>query len=81
MHLDEATPHLHIDFALTAHKVERGLSKGALKEQGFTPSNRNQNKWSAWKGREHDVMSDIIRKHDLSRDIKNLRREHYRKFV
>ncbi len=81
MHLDEATPHLHIDFIPIAHKVERGLSvkvsmKGALKEQGFTSANRMQNEWSAWEERERDVMTDILRKHDLSRDIKNVRREH-----
>lgn len=41
MHLDEATPHLHIDFVPISHKTERGLStkvsmKGALREQGFS---------------------------------------------
>ncbi len=81
MHLDEATPHLHIDFIPIAHKVERGLSvkvsmKGALKEQGFTSANRLQNEWAAWEERERDVMTDILHKHDLSRDIKNVRREH-----
>jgi len=81
MHLDEATPHLHIDFIPVAHKNKKGLSvknsmSGALREQGFTSSNRNQNEWSAWEERERDVMTDILRKHDLSRDVKNVRREH-----
>ena len=48
MHLDEATPHLHIDFVPIAHSVNRGLStrvsmKGALREQGFSSSNRIEN--------------------------------------
>lgn len=91
MHLDEATPHLHIDFVPVAYKMERGPAvkvsmKGALKEQGFTSANRLQNEWSAWEERERDVMIDILRKHDLSRDVKNVRREHltvdeYKDFV
>lgn len=81
MHLDEATPHLHIDFIPIAHKVERGLSvkvsmKGALKEQGFTSANRLQNEWAAWEERERGVMVDILHTHELSRDVKNIRREH-----
>jgi len=76
MHLDEATPHLHIDFVPIAHKVERGLSvkvsmKGALKEMGFTSANKMQNEWAAWEERERGIMTDILRAHDLSRDVKN----------
>ncbi len=81
MHLDEATPHLHIDFIPIAHKVERGLSvkvsmKGALKDQGFTSANRLQNEWTAWEEQERGVMVDILHAHELSRDVKNIRREH-----
>ena len=81
MHLDEATPHLHIDFIPIAHKVERGLSvkvsmKGALKEQGFTSANRLQNEWAAWEEQERSVMTDILHAHELSRDVKNVHREH-----
>ena len=81
MHLDEATPHLHIDFIPIAHKVERGLSvkvsmKGALKEQGFTSANRLQNEWAAWEEQERSVMTDILHAHELSHDVKNVRREH-----
>ena len=81
MHLDEATPHLHIDFIPIAHKVERGLSvkvsmKGALKEQGFTSANRMQNEWAAWEEQERSVMTEILHAHELSRDVKGVRREH-----
>lgn len=76
MHLDEATPHLHIDFIPIAHKVERGLSvkvsmKGALKEMGFTSANKMQNEWAMWEEQERDVMTSILRTHALSRDVKN----------
>ncbi len=81
MHLDEASPHLHIDFIPVAHKNQKGLSvknsmSGALREQGFTSFNRNQNEWAAWEEQERDIMIDILRKYNLSRDIKNVRREH-----
>ena len=81
MHLDEATPHLHIDFIPIAHKVKSGLSvkvsmKGALKEQGFTSANRLQNEWAAWEETERKAMIEILHAHDLSHDVKNVRREH-----
>lgn len=82
MHLDEATPHLHIDFIPIAHKAKNGLSvkvsmKGALQEQGFTSANKLQNEWAAWEERERGAMTEILRKHDLSRDVKDVHREHY----
>lgn len=82
MHLDEATPHLHIDFVPVARNNKQGLSvkvsmKGALREQGVTATNRLQNEWAAWEERERKVMTEILRKHDLSRDVKDIHREHY----
>ncbi|MCM1168208.1 MAG: plasmid recombination protein, partial [Lachnospiraceae bacterium] len=76
MHLDEATPHLHIDFVPICTNQTRGLStrvsmSGALREQGFTSASKMQNEWAAWEERERDVMTDILRAHDLSRDVKN----------
>lgn len=81
MHLDEATPHLHIDFIPVAHKGVKGLSvknsmSGALREQGFSSANKNQNEWTAWEDREKSVMTEILQSHDLSRDVKNVHREH-----
>lgn len=82
MHLDEATPHLHIDFIPVAHNAKKGLPvkvsmKGALREQGFTSTNRLQNEWAAWEECERKVMTEILRKHDLERDVKDIHREHY----
>lgn len=82
MHLDEATPHLHIDFIPIAKNMRKGLPvkvsmKGALREQGFTSSNRFRTEWTAWAERERNVMTDILRKHDLNRDVKDIHRDHY----
>ncbi|MCM1462557.1 MAG: plasmid recombination protein [Bacteroides sp.] len=76
-----ALPHLHIDFIPIAYKLTRGPAvkvsmKNALREQGFTSANRLQNEWAAWEERERGVMIDILRKHDLSRDVKNVHRAH-----
>ena len=35
-----------------------------------------QNEWAAWEETERKAMTDILRAHDLNRDIKNVRREH-----
>ena len=76
MHLDEATPHLHIDFVPVAHKTVRGLPlknsmSGALREQGFSSSNRFQNEWVAWEQREQEEMTKILLAHNFKRDVKN----------
>ncbi len=81
MHLDESTPHLHIDFVPVAHKGQRGLSiknsmSGALREQGFSSSNKMQNEWTAWSESERSMMEQILHKHGLSRNDKDIHREH-----
>ena len=82
MHLDEATPHLHIDFVPIVHSPNRGLSvrvsmKGALREQGFSSANRMENEWTAWSESERSVMEEILHKYGLRRDDKNVHREHW----
>lgn len=82
MHLDEATPHLHIDFVPIVHSPNRGLSvrvsmKGALREQGFSSANRMENEWVAWQEAEREYMEEILHKYGLHRDDKNVHREHW----
>ena len=53
MHLDEATPHLHIDFLPVCHNQKQGLStrismKKALEEQGFISSSKRISEWAVW---------------------------------
>ena len=81
MHLDEATPHLHIDFVPVAHKEQRGMPlknsmSGALREQGFSSANRMENEWTAWSESERSVMEQILLKHGLRREDKNVHRPH-----
>ena len=68
MHMDEATPHLHIDFIPVATEQSRGLStrvsmKQALKQQGFEGLGRKQTEWKAWMEREKSVLKEIAQEH------------------
>lgn len=51
LHMDEETPHLHIDFIPFICDSKRGMDtrvslKGALKEQGFPGGTRGATEWN-----------------------------------
>ena len=53
LHMDEATPHLHIDFVPFTTGGKRGLDtrvslKQALAKQGFKGGSRGDTEWSQW---------------------------------
>ena len=63
--MDEASPHLHINFVPFYTKRKNGLSKGvsmksALNEQGFTAKNFKENRLVAWEENERQVMEKIL---------------------
>jgi hypothetical protein len=82
MHLDEASPHLHINFIpFYTQGRKNGLSKGvsmksALAEQGFSNSSKKQNSLVAWEESEMKVMEAILNRHGLERDIKGATHRH-----
>ena len=81
LHLDEATPHLHIDFVPICTNQSRGLStrvslKRALAEQDISANSRKKSEWAVWKDVEFEYMTKILRKHGFDRDIKNAHYEH-----
>ena len=81
LHLDEATPHLHIDFVPICTNQTRGLStrvslKRALAEQGITARSHKKSEWAVWKDAEFEYMTKILRKHGFERDVKNIHREY-----
>lgn len=81
MHLDEATPHLHIDFLPVCHNQKQGLStrismKKALEEQGFISSSKRISEWAVWATAEKEIMTSILKHHGLSRDVKNAHYAH-----
>ena len=53
LHMDEETPHVHIDFVPFIRNSKRGLDtrvslKGALAEQGFRGGTRGDTEWNQW---------------------------------
>ena len=70
LHMDEATPHLHVDFVPVATEQSRGLStrvsmKQALKQQGFESLGRKQTEWRAWMEREKASLAEIAQAHEF----------------
>ena len=70
LHMDEATPHLHVDFIPVATEQSRGLStrvsmKQALKQQGFVSLGRKQTEWNAWMEREKAALTEIAQAHEF----------------
>lgn len=82
LHMDEASPHLHIDFIPFYTKgrkngLQKGVSmKSALDEQGFTAKNFKENRLVAWEASEREIMESILHQHGYSRDDKNAKYAH-----
>lgn len=70
LHMDEATPHLHIDFVPFATGSKRGLDtrvslKQALAEQGFAGGSRGDTEWSQWVRSEKEQLSQVMERHNI----------------
>lgn len=70
LHMDEASPHLHIDFVPFATGSKRGLDtrvslKQALAEQGFVGGARGDTEWSQWVRSEKEQLSQVMERHDI----------------
>ena len=68
IHLDEASPHLHLDYVPVATGYSRGLEKRnsldkAMKQMGFQPESesRKNNATKLWKENERAVFGEICR--------------------
>lgn len=68
IHMDEASPHLHLDYVPVATGYSRGLEKRnsldkAMKQMGFQPENENRknNATKLWKENERAVFGQICR--------------------
>lgn len=81
MHLDEATPHLHIDFVPICHSPNRGLPvrvslKGSLKEQGLVAQSLKNSEWQAWASSEKKALAEILKKRGFGQQNKNVKHSH-----
>lgn len=83
MHLDEQTPHLHIDYIPLATGYKQGLRvrnslDKALKQQGIEgKANRFDNSTISWEKREKDYVEEIAKRYGVARaEEKGLGRKH-----
>ena len=81
LHMDEATPHLHIDFVPFTTEGKRKLDtrvslKGALKQQGFIGTGRNDTERARWAESEKEVLSKIMLERGIEWDQKGTHEKH-----
>ncbi len=70
LHMDEQTPHIHIDFVPFIRNSKRGLDtrvslKGALAEQGFKGGTRGMTEWNEWIEAEKQELSKVMERYDV----------------
>lgn len=82
LHLDEAAPHLHIDFIpVYRESRSKGLSTGvsmkaALREQGIEARSPKENQVVMWEESERAEMERILIRHGFAREDKGAKYKH-----
>ena len=81
LHMDEATPHLHIDFIPYTTGSKRGLEtrvslKKALAELGFKGGTRSETERNQWVAAEKEHLAEIMLKHDIEWEKKGTHEKH-----
>lgn len=81
LHMDEATPHLHIDFIPFTTNSKRGLDtrvsmKQALSSQGFKGGTREETEWSQWVNSEKQELSKVMLEHNVEWEYQGNDKEH-----
>ena len=81
LHLDEATPHLHIDFIPFISGSSRGLStrvslKQALAAQGIVGEGRSLTERDLWVQKEKEALAELMLEHGIEWEQKDEHREH-----
>lgn len=70
LHMDEATPHLHVDFVPFTTGSKRGMDtrvslKQALAAQGFIGGTRGDTEWSQWVKAEKGHLSQAMERNGI----------------
>ena len=91
LHLDEATPHLHIDFIPYVTGSKRGLDtrvslKQALSSLGFKGGSRSETELNQWVQSEKQKLAMVMRENEIEWDQKGTHEQHlsvldYKKMV
>ncbi|MEY8413388.1 plasmid recombination protein [Lachnospiraceae bacterium 62-26] len=81
MHLDEATPHLHIDYIPVAHGYKNGMKTRnsltkAFQQMGFAKAvSRKQNETVAWQERERKYLTDLCWEQGIEIEVLGVQRD------
>lgn len=70
LHMDEETPHLHIDFVPFTTGSKRGMDtrvslKQALADQDYLGGTKRETEWSQWMAAEKKELSKVMERHDV----------------
>ena len=81
LHMDEATPHLHIDFVPFTTGSNRGLDtrvslKQALAAQGFKGGTRGDTEWNQWVSAEKSALAFVMQRHGIEWEHKGTHEKH-----
>lgn len=81
LHMDEATPHLHIDFVPFTTGSKRGLDtrvslKRALAAQGFKGGTRGDTEWNQWVSAEKSALAFVMERHGIEWEHKGTHEKH-----
>lgn len=76
IHLDEETPHLHLNFVPWVSGCKRGLEtktslKAALATRGFASEGKGNTEWKQWAEAEKDDIALIMRRYGIDWKKKN----------
>ena len=81
LHMDEATPHIHIDFVPFTTGSKRGLEtrvslKQAMINMGFKGEGRSDNELNRWILSEKKVLARIMERHGIEWEQKGTHEQH-----
>ena len=83
LHMDEATPHLHLDYIPVAHgyksklHTRNSLTK-ALQEMGIAPATgQKDNETVHWQTREREYLTELCKEHEIEIEILGVDRDSY----
>lgn len=81
LHMDEETPHMHIDFVPFTTNSKRGLDtrvslKQALNNQGFVGNSKHETEWSLWVESEKEALSKVMERYGVEWEQKGTHEKH-----
>ena len=81
LHMDEVTPHIHIDFVPFTTGSKKGLDtrvslKQALANQGFKSKGRGDTEWNQWVLSEKKALAQVMHRHGIEWEQKGTHEQH-----